>query len=259
MNRRASHGIQHVGYGTLADVQPEDGLIQVRGPFERDVLAGAEIRSHGHDVGTVGHRSVDVLRELPLAAVAACALDLHLKMVKHLGRNGKRDVQRPAALGTGGRWIPTLRPGHIPGLQPRAALMPLLPARLPAGRFALGLRARDAYRVLGGRDAAVGAGLHNGFGAALKFRDPDFEFLDLLVLADKIAVQDINHTGLFVELLRELRGVKVLGEPHLPKELLAPAGQPHPVCLDAPSQSCVEALFHTTKVRKRFDICNLTN
>lgn len=79
--------------------------------------------------------------------------------------------------------------------------------------------------------------------------------LYLLVLADKIAVQEINHTGLFVELLRELRGVKIHGAPHLPKELLAPAGQPHPVRLDAPSQSCVEVLFHTTKVRKRFDIC----
>lgn len=133
--------------------------------------------------------------------------------------------------------------------------MPLLPARLPAGRLPSGLRAWDAYRVLGGRDAAVGAGLHNGFGAVLKFRDSDFEFLDLLVLADKIAVQDINHTGLFVEPFRELRGVKILGGPHLPKELLAPAGQPHPVRLDAPSQSCTEVLFHTTEVRKRFCIC----
>ena len=106
--------------------------------------------------------------------------------VHHLPRGGdyrSLHVQRHAALGTDIRRIPALRPGHIPGLQPRAALMPLLPARLPAGRFALGLRARDAYRVLGGRDAAVGAGLHNGFGAVLKFRDPDFEFLYLLVLA----------------------------------------------------------------------------
>ena len=178
--------------------------------------------------------------------------------VHHLPRGGdcrSLHVQRPAALGTDIRRIPALRPGHIPGLQPRAALMPLLPARLLAGRLPFGLRAWDAYRVLGGRDAAVGAGLHNGFGATLKFRDAGFQLFNLSILADKIAVQDINHTGLFVELLRELRGVKILGEPHLQKELLAPAGQPHPVRLDAPSQSCVEVLFHTTKARKRFDIC----
>lgn len=155
--------------------------------------------------------------------------------VHHLPRGGdcrSLHVQRHAALGTDIRRIPALRPGHIPGLQPRAALMPLLPARLPAGRLPLGLRARDAYRVLGGRDAAVGAGPHNGFGAVLKFRDSDFEFLDLLVLADKIAVQDINHTGLFVQLLRQFRGVQVLGEPHIPEELLAPAGQPHTIRLN---------------------------
>lgn len=264
-----SHGIQHVGHGALADVQPEDALEQAGETLERDVLIGAQIRCHGHDVGPVGHGGVHAFRETSLAAVPACALDLHLKMVHDRRHDWKRDVhhlprggdcrsfhvQRPAALGTDIRRIPTLRPGHIPGLQPRAALMPLLPARLPAGRLPLGLRAGDACRVLGGRDAAVGAGLHNGFGAVLKLRDPDFEFLDLLVLTDKIAVQDINHKGLFVELLRELRGVKILGEPHLQKELLAPAGQPHPVRLDAPSQSCVEVLFHTTKARKRFDIC----
>ena len=34
-----------------------------------------------------------------------------------------------------------------------------------------------------------------------------------------------------------------------------PAGQPHPVRLDTPSQSCTEVLFHTTEVRKRFGIC----
>lgn len=262
------HGIQHVGYGALADVQPEDGLEQVGETLERDVLIGAQIRCHGHDVGPVGHGGVHAFRETPLAAAPACALDLHLKMVHDRRHNRERDVhhlprggdcrslhvQRPAALRTGGRRIPALRPCHIPGLQPRAALMPLLPACLPAGRLPLGLRVRNAYRVPGGRDTAVGAGLHNGFGAVLKFRDPDFEFLDLLVLADKIAVQDINHTGLFVELLRELRGVKILGESHDTEELLAPAGQSHPVRLDAPSQSCVEVLFQTTKVRERFDI-----
>lgn len=116
----------------------------------------------------------------------------------------------------------------------------------------MGLRAGDAYRVLGGRDAAVGAGLHNGFGAVLKLRDPDLEVSLSPRPCGQDCILDINHTGLFVELLRELRGVKIHGAPHLPKELLAPAGQSHPVRLDAPSQSCVEVLFHTTKVRKRF-------
>ena len=263
-----AHGIQHVGYGPLADVQSEDGLEQVGETLERDVLISAQIRSHGHDVRAVGDRRIHIFRELSLAAVPAGALDLHLKMVHdrshdrkrdvhHLPRGGNRrgfHVQRFSALGADGRGIPALRPGHVLGLQPRAALMPLLAAGLPAGWLPLRLRMRDAYRVLGGRDAAVGAGLRNGLGAVLKFRDSDFEFLDLLILAGKIAVQDINHTGLFVELLRELRGVKILGEPHLPKELLAPAGQSHPVRLDAPSQSCVEVLFHTTKVRERFNI-----
>lgn len=46
-----SHGIQHVGYGTLADVQSEDGLEQAGETLERDVLIGAQIRCHGHDVG----------------------------------------------------------------------------------------------------------------------------------------------------------------------------------------------------------------
>lgn len=63
--RELPHSIQYAGDGTLADVKSEDGLIQVREPFERDVLVGAEIRSLGHDVGTIGHQSVDVLMELP--------------------------------------------------------------------------------------------------------------------------------------------------------------------------------------------------
>lgn len=114
--RELPHGIQHVGDGALADVKPEDGLIQVREPFERDVLVGAEIRSHGHDVGTVGHRRVHAFRKTSLAAAPACALDLHLKMVHDRCHNRERDVhhlprggdcrslhvQRPAALRTHG-------------------------------------------------------------------------------------------------------------------------------------------------------------
>lgn len=88
----------------------------------------------------------------------------------------------------------------------------------------MGLRARDAYRVLGGWNAAVGAGLNYWFGTALKFRDLGFEFLYLLALADKIPVQDFNGKGLLVKFLRKFRRVKILSKPHGTKELLAPAG-----------------------------------
>ena len=264
-----AHGIQHVGHGPLADVQPEDGLVQVGEALERDVLIGAQIRGHGHDVGSVGHRRVHAFRELSLAAMTAGALDPHLEMVHnrrhdrernvhHLPRGCDRSgfhVQRLAALGADGRGIPALCSGHIIGLHPRAALMPLLTTGLPSGRLPLGLRAGDAYRVLGGRDAAVCAGLHNGLGSAFKFRDLGFEPLYLLVPADKITVQDIHDKSLLMEFLREFRRVKILGVSHLPKELPAPAGEPHPVRFDALSQSCIEVLFHDTKVRKRFDPC----
>ena len=123
----------------------------------------------------------------------AGALDPHLEMVHDRRRDRERDVhhlprgrdrrgfhvQRLAALGADGRGIPALCSGHIIGLHPRAALMPLLTAGLPSGRLPLGLRAGDAYRVLGGRDAAVCAGLHNGLGSAFKFRDLGFEPLYL--------------------------------------------------------------------------------
>ena len=265
------HGVQHVGHGPLADVEPEDGLEQVREPLERDVLIGAEVRGERHDVGAEGYRGAHVLGEPALAAVAAGALHPHLEMPRHRRHDRKRDVhhlprggdcrgfhvRRFAAHGTDGREIPALRPGHIPGLQPRAALMPPLPAGLPAGGLPLGLRVRNAYRVPGGRDTAVGAGLRNGFGSALKFRDPGFEFLYLLVPADKIAVQDIDDKGLRVKFLRELRGVEILGEPHFPKEQLASSGEFHPVRLDALSQSRVEVLFHAAKVRKGLIYANI--
>lgn len=164
-------------------MEPEDGLEQVREPLERDVLIGAEVRGERHDVGAEGYRGAHVLGEPALAAVAAGALHPHLEMPRHRRHDRKRDVhhlprggdcrgfhvRRFAAHGTDGRGIPVLRTGHIPGLRTRAALMPPLPAGLPAGGLPLGLRVRNAYRVLGGRDTAVGAGLRNGFGSALKY------------------------------------------------------------------------------------------
>ena len=56
------HSVQHVGHGPLADMQTEDGLVQVREPSERDVLVGAEVRGQGHVVRTVGHRSVYIFQ-----------------------------------------------------------------------------------------------------------------------------------------------------------------------------------------------------
>jgi len=58
-----------------------------------------------------------------------------------------------------------------------------------------------------------------------------------------------------MEFLRKFRRVKILGVSHFPKELPAPVGEPHPVRFDALSQSCIEVLFHATKVRKRFNPC----
>ena len=263
-----AHGIQHVGYGPLADVQSEDGLEQVGETLERDVLISAQIRSHGHDVRAVGDRRIHIFRELSLAAVPAGALDLHLKMahdrshdrkrdVHHLPRGGNRrgfHVQRFSALGADGRGIPALRPGHVLGLQPRAALMPLLAAGLPAGWLPLRLRMRDAYRVLGGRDAAVGAGLRNGLSSAFEFRYLGFELRDFLVFAGDAAVKAVIGKSLLVEFFGELRRFEILRVPHFAKKLLTPAGQSHYVRLDALFQSRIEVLFHTANVRKRFDI-----
>ena len=164
-------------------MKSEDGLIQVHKPLERDVLIGTEVRGHGHDIGTVRHRSINILRELSLTAVTASALDLHLKVVKHLGRNRERNVnhlafgayggcvhvQRFSALRTHRRRIPAFHSGDIFALQPRAALVPLLTTGLTAGRFAQGLSVWNTYRVLGWRDAAICAGHYNGLRAAFKF------------------------------------------------------------------------------------------
>ena len=263
-----AHRVQHVGHGALADVKTEDGLVQVREPLERDVLIGAQIRGHGHDVGAVGYRCIHILRKLTLAAVTAGALDLHLKMVEHLGRNGKRDVhhlapgahrgrvhvQRLSALRAHCRRIPAFRAGDILGLEPGTALMPLLATGLSSGRLAQRLRMRDAYRILGRRNAAVRAGLGNRFHAAFKFRDTGLQLFNLFILADKIAVQDVNNKRLLMQLLCKFRRVKVLGETHIPKELLAPPGEFHPVSFKALAEPGIEVFSHTTKVRKRFDI-----
>ena len=87
----------------------------------------------------------------------------------------------------------------------------------------------NAYRILGRRNAAVRAGLDYGFHAALKFRDAGFQLFNLSILADKTTVQDINNKALIMQLLRQFRGVQVLGEPHIPEELLASPGELHPV------------------------------
>ena len=55
-------------------------------------LIGAQIRCHGHDVGPVGHGGVHAFRETSLAAVPACALDLHLKMGQDHGINLRRSI-----------------------------------------------------------------------------------------------------------------------------------------------------------------------
>lgn len=67
-----SHGIKHVGYGALADVQPEDGLEQAGETLERDILIGAQIRCHGHDVGPVGHGAFTLSGKRPLQQCRMC-------------------------------------------------------------------------------------------------------------------------------------------------------------------------------------------
>ena len=133
--------------------------------------------------------------------------------------------------------------------------MPFLTTSLTSGRFAQGLRVRNTYRVLGRRDAAVGTGLDYGFRAALKLGDAGLQLFNLSVLADKTAIQDINDKTLLMQFLGQFRGVKVLGKPHTPEELLAPAGEFHPVSLKAFSLSGIKVFSHTTKVGKRSDIC----
>ena len=272
------HRVQHVGYGALAYVKSEDGLQQMGQPFERHVLIGAQIGHESRNVGTEVYRGVHGFRELPFAAVAAAALDLHQKMVYDLRGYRKRDVYLLSSCAHGGgvhiqwlaahradrRRIPALGSGDVVSPEPRTARMSLLPACLPSGRLALGLRVRNADRVLRGRHAAVRAGLDDGLGLCsqpefevcdpcLKVRDFFLSPKNLLVLADKVTVEDIIHTSLLVKLFHQLRGVKILGEAHLSKELFAPTGEFYPVSFKALAKPGIEVLFHTTKIRKRND------
>ena len=234
-----SHGVEHIGYGTFADVKPEYGLKQMREPFERNILIGAQIGHERGDVRSEGCRSVDLLGELPLAAVPAGALDLHLKMFDDFCGNGKRDIhnlsccahsggvhiQRFSADRANCRREPVLRIGNVFGLKPCASLMPLLSSGLFPGRLTQGLRVRNAYGILGRRHAAVRAGLDYRLLTSLKFRDAGFEFRNLHFIMGNAAVQSIVGESLFVKLLRNLRRFEIFGVPHLTKELLASASK----------------------------------
>ena len=261
------HRVQHVGYGALAYVKSEDDLQQMCQPFERHVLIGAQIGHESRNVGAEAYRGVHGFRKLSFAAVTAAAFDLHQKMVYDLRLYRKRDlnllsscaqgggvhIQRLAAHRADRRRIPAPCGGDVVGPEPRTARMPLLPARLPSGRLALGLRVRNADRILRRRHAAVRAGLDDGLVPCLKFHNASLQLFNFLVLADKVAVEDIDDTGLLVKLFRQLRGVKILGEAHLSKELFAPTGEFYPVCFKALAKPGIEVLFHTSKIRKRND------
>ena len=220
----------------------------------------------------------------------ARTLHLHLMMVVHFRQDGKRDVnhltrrthgrrvhiQRPSALGIYRRGIPALRRGNVVGLQACAPRMSLLPARLLAGRLALGLRMGNTDWILRRRDAAVRAGLRNRNLAVLKrgqlrlqLCNPGILCRNLLVSygenevhPGEFAILFLNRSGetpvhpdLGMQPLRQFRRVKILGESHFPEKLFAPPGEFHPVRLKAFSLSGIEVSFHTSKVGKRFDIC----
>ena len=266
------HRVQHIGYGPLAYVKAEDGLQKFCKPFERHVLICAQIGHESRNVRAEVYGGIHGFREQSLAAVAAAALDLHLKMIYDLCgywnryvnllpscvHGGGVHIQGLAAYGADGCRIPVLGSGDVVGLEPRASLMSFLPAGLPSGRLALGLRVRNAYGVLRRRHAAVRTGLGDRFREfTLKFRYSRlegcvFSFVlgNLFIPADKISIKDIIGTNLLVKLFRQLRGVKILGVPHLPKELFASAGKFYPVIFDAPAKPCVEVLFHATKIGK---------
>ena len=261
------HRVQHVGYGPLAYVKPEDCLQQVRQALERDVLICAQIGHKSRHVGAEVYRGVHGFREQSLAAVAAAALDLHQKVVYDLRLYRKRDVnllspgrhgggvhiQRLAAYGADSGRIPALGSGDVVGLEPRASRMSFLSAGLPSGRLAQGLRMRDAYRVLRRRYTAVRAGLDDRLMTSLKFHNASLQLLDFIFLSCYAAVKDINDVRLLMKFFRQFRRVKILGVSHLAKELFAPAGKSYPVGFEAPAKSCIEVLFHTTKIRKRND------
>ena len=259
------HRVQHIGYGPLAYVKPEDCLQQVCQPFERDILICAQVGHEGRDVGAEVYRGIHSFRELPLAAVAATALDLHHKVVYDLRLYRKRDVnllssgthgggvhiQGLAAHGADSGRIPALGSGDIISLEPRASRMSLLSARLLSGGLALGLRVRNAYGVLRRRHAAVCAGLDYWPMTGLEFHNTSLQLFDFLFLPCYAAVKDIICADLLVKFFRQLRRVKILGVSHLTKELFAPTGKFYPIGFEAPSKPCIEVLFHTTKIRKR--------
>ena len=263
------HGVQHVGYGALADMKPEYGLKQMRESLERDILIGAQIGHERGDVRPEGGGCIDRLGELPLAAVAAGALDLHLKMIDHLGGDRKRNVdnlsrrayrggvhvQRSAADRADGRREPALRICGVLGLKPRASGMPVLSAGLLSGRLAQGLRVGNADGILGGRHAAVGARLDDRLLAGLKLRDSGLQPVNLFILTDKAAIQNVIGKSLFVKLFGNLRRIEFLGVPHLLEKMLASPCKFYPIRFEALPERCIEVLFHTSKLRKRTDIC----
>lgn len=80
------------------------------------------------------------------------------------------------------------------------------------------------------------------------------QLFDLCIFANNTAAQNIIDKALLVQLLRQFRGVEFLEETHIPKELLAPPGEFHPVSIKALSEPGIEVSFHTTKARKRVDM-----
>ena len=259
------HRVQHIGYGSLAYLKPEDCLQQVRHPSERDILICAQIGHERRDVGAEVYRDVHSFRELPLAAVAATALDLHHKVVYDRRLYRKRDVnllssgtygggvhiQGLAAHGADCGRIPALGSGNIVSLKSRASRMPLLSARLLSGGLALRLRMRNTYGVLRRRHAAVRAGLDDWPMTGLKFHNTSLQLFDFLFPPCYAAVKDIICANLLVKFFRQLRRVKILGVSHLTKELFAPAGKFYPIGFEILSNPCIAVLFHTTKIRKR--------
>lgn len=261
------HRVQHIGYGPLAYVKPEDCLQQVRQSLERYVLIGAQIGHESCNVGAEVYRGVHGFRELPFAAVTAATLDLHQKMVYDLRLYRKRDInllpscthgggvhiQRLSAYRADRGRVPALGSGDVVGLEPRASRMSFLSAGLLPGRLALRLRVRNAHGILRRRYAAVRAGLDDWLMTSLKFHNASLQLLDFLFLSHNAAVKDIIGTNLLVKLFRQFCRVKILGESHLSEELLAPAGKFYPVGFEASAKPCIEVLFHTTKIGKRDD------
>ena len=289
------HGPEHVRYGAFTDVESEDGLEQMGEPLERNILVSAEVGCHRHDVGAEGYGSVHLFRELSLAAMPAGALDLHRHVVHNRGRNRKRDVhhlacgaddrrvhlQRLFTFRTHRDGVPLSGFRYILGLGQGAPRMAFLPTGLPAGRLAPGLCMPDAYWIPGRRDAAVRAGLYDGFPATSEFGNTgckfgntslfDFYFTvtdrkdkihprKLPVLLLKGFDKDPVGLRLYQHSLCQCCGVKLSGKAEFPKYLPAPPGKLCPVCFDTLPKSCIKVLFHTsTKVEKIMDMCKFND